>query len=340
MAIATDTAFYAGPASTTSFGALFTHLYNTPVITPLNNLRYNTQNSNLALHGLHPHYQHFLINLPQLLGPALLPLLTSLRPFTSSRLDVILSNSRLTSALTGTFILSLVPHQEPRFLIPCIPLLLTCIRLPSSDRWRRNFWISWTIFNALMAILMGIYHQGGVIPAQIAMPQVVKTANTSNVTVFWWKTYPAPTYLIGAPTLDYGSTQPINVTTVPLMGLSEHDLKERLLASTYAADCSSNPPRSSPSSAVFLAAPLSAHLFDNKHADQAERFPLWETEKPRSGDRLFFEKEYVNYRHVNLDDLDFGEDGAFGTLGRVFGRAGLGIWRVRRDCKEFQMSSD
>jgi GPI mannosyltransferase 4 len=333
VAVATDTAFYTGPAATTSFRALFTHLYNSPIITPLNNLRYNTQNSNLALHGLHPHYQHFLINLPQLLGPALVPLLT-LQPFTTDKLNAILANPRLTSPFTGTLILSLIPHQEPRFLIPCVPLLLTCVRLPTSERWRRSFWISWTIFNVLMAVLMGIYHQGGVIPTQIAMPQIVKSANNSDVTVFWWKTYPPPSYLIGAPSLDAESNKPINVTTVPLMGLSEQDLKQRLLASSYAADCTGKLPPSSPSFAVFLAAPFSAHLFDDQHANWVEQFQIRESGEPLGGGTLLFKKEYSYRRHVNLDDLDFGEDGVFGTLARVFGSAGLGVWRVRRSCQE------
>ena len=65
IAVATDTAFYTGPAATESFRALFSYLDKAPVITPLNNIRYNSQTSNLAEHGLHPHYQHFLVNLPQ-----------------------------------------------------------------------------------------------------------------------------------------------------------------------------------------------------------------------------------------------------------------------------------
>ena len=335
MAVATDTAFYAGPASTTSFSALFLHLFNAPVITPLNNLRYNTQNSNLALHGLHPHYQHLLFNLPQLLGPALVPLLTALQPFRTSKLNAILANPRLTSALTGTLILSMIPHQEPRFLIPCIPLLLTCVRPPTSDRWRRSFWISWTIFNVFMAVLMGVYHQGGVVPGQIAMPQIAKSANASDVTVFWWKTYPAPTYLIGASSVDAESNKPINISTVPLMGLSEKGLKEMLFNSSYVADCIGKPPPpSSASSAVFLAAPLSAHFFDGRPADQAEPFFVRDKQESPGGGRLFLTREYLYHKHVNLDDLDFAEDGVFGTLGRVFGKAGLGIWRVRRDCRE------
>lgn len=39
------------------------------VITPLNNLLYNLNVDNLAQHGLHPRYTHFVINLPLLFGP-------------------------------------------------------------------------------------------------------------------------------------------------------------------------------------------------------------------------------------------------------------------------------
>jgi phosphatidylinositol glycan class Z len=116
------------------------------------------------------------------------------------------------------------------------------------------------------------------------------------------------------------------------MGLSEQCLKETLLASSYAADCIEKLPPSSPSSSIFLAAPLSAHLFDDRPADQAEPFLVRAKEEPSGGETLSFTKQYIYHRHVNLDDLDFADDGVFGTLGRVFGRAGLGVWRVRADC--------
>ena len=34
--------------------------------------------------------------------------------------------------------------------------------------------------------------------------------------------------------------------------------------------------------------------------------------------------------HLNLDDLDIGEEGIWGTLRRVVGRRGLVVWRVSR----------
>ena len=45
--------------------------FNSYVITPLNNLIYNSKVENLSNHGLHPYYTHLLVNLPQILGPGL-----------------------------------------------------------------------------------------------------------------------------------------------------------------------------------------------------------------------------------------------------------------------------
>jgi hypothetical protein len=78
LAVSIDTEFY------TSSPVTWSHLFSRPVITPLNNLRYNLSTSNLAAHGLHPWYQHILANLPLLLGPGFL--LLFLRPHLSLRL--------------------------------------------------------------------------------------------------------------------------------------------------------------------------------------------------------------------------------------------------------------
>lgn len=306
LAISTDTMFYQ-PSSSTSFRALFATLYRSPTITPLNNILYNIQSSNLAEHGLHPHYQHFLVNLPQLLGPAFILLLLPLYPFITAKLSSLLSNPRFTSALGGTLLLSIFPHQEPRFLLPCIPLLLTCIRLPTSKRSTRLFWTSWITFNALFGILMGIYHQGGIIPTQIAIPSLIEShhgtrSSTTTATVFWWKTYPAPRYLLGNTTHD--------ITTIDLMGFPISDLPSRL--ETDVASCPSLFTHSS--AATFFVAPLSAPT------------PDWKTHE------LNATQIWTYRRHINLDDLDIPGDGLLGTLRRVVGRRGLGVWTVERIC--------
>lgn len=44
-------------------------------------------------------------------------------------------------------------------------------------------------------------------------------------------------------------------------------------------------------------------------------------------------REVWRYRkHLNLDDLDFGDDGVWDTLARVIGRRGLVAWRVTKSC--------
>ena len=292
LAITTDTAFYRGPGSTHSFSTLCKALLTSPVITPWNNIRYNSQTSNLALHGLHPHYQHFLANLPQLLGPALILLVTSLQPFSLYRLRLACSNPRFLSAITGTAILSIFPHQEPRFLLPCVPLLLTCIRLPASPRGQKCFWTSWLIFNILLGTLMGIYHQGGVIPAQLQVPAQINSLTASSstssltppnttitsATIFWWKTYPPPTYLLGN-TLPATTT----ISTIPLLGLPQPEMLSKL-SSALPPICHSpslpphpQTPTSTPEAVprnsnsknnnnhttypIFLIAPLSSSLF-------------------------------------------------------------------------------
>jgi len=351
MAIATDTAFYTGPASTTSFQALFKHLHTTPIITPINNVLYNTKASNLKAHGLHPHYQHLLINLPQLLGPALFLLFPFPLRVSDFNIDRMLHNPRLTAAITGAVILSAIPHQEPRFLLPCIPLILTCVTIPESRVWRKRFWIAWALFNGAMSILMGVYHQGGIVPIQLAMPDTIRSSmyNTQSISktveVHWWKTYPPSLYMLGPPTSNSITNDTISILTTPLLGANKTTLFNSLTANLPTCDTknsllsrlsnaivsSQGPPQ------VFLVAPLSAWRFDpGQIIPPMSNFTLF-LPAPSTIDiasqtplRLTHLKTYS--KHINLDDMDFGDDGVVPTLSRVVGRRGLGVWRVEREC--------
>lgn len=70
---------------------------------------------------------------------------------------------------------------------------------------------------------------------------------------------------------------------------------------------------------TYLVAPLSAAWLD----------PYL----PNKGlDGLRFRKVWQYRQHLNLDDMDFGDDGVWNTLARVIGRRGLGIWRVTKSC--------
>jgi len=43
---------------------------------------------------------------------------------------------------------------------------------------------------------------------------------------------------------------------------------------------------------------------------------------------------YTYRRHVGLDDLDWAEDGVWGTLQRVVGERGLGVYEFYKVCEE------
>ena len=88
---------------------------------------------------------------------------------------------------------------------------------------------------------------------------------------------------------------------------------QTLLETALGSGCNTN-------KSVGLVAPYSSIEMDSWIATSAK-------------DQTFAFEEIWRYgRHLNLDDLDLGEEGALGTLGRVVGRRGLIVWRVRRLC--------
>lgn len=250
-----------------------------PVVAPLNNLLYNTQSSNLALHGVHPYYQHFLINLPILLGPAILLILNS---FSSSVLFF--------AAIFGTGLLSCFSHQEARFLLPAVPLLLSSVKMPR--RHWRPWVVSWLLFNVVFSLLMGIFHQGGIVAAQI---YIGEQAGISHA--YWWKTYSPPVWLLGR--------SGINVQTVDLMGLHRNHINDIL--------CVAEAPSLG---RKMLIAPRSATFLDYFIGEAG-------------AERLQLEEIWTSRTHFSLDDVDIPGEGLLLTLSRVVGRRGLTIWEIR-----------
>lgn len=135
------------------------------IFTPLNNILYNLDSNNLSEHGLHPRYLH-IYNFTLLFGPLVL--------LTMKDLNVSFNYMRFTakkryktviiySGLCGFILLSLIPHQEPRFLLP---LLVSVVIVPSDrlQKLPKLFWLAWVIFNAIFTVFFGGYHQAGIIP--------------------------------------------------------------------------------------------------------------------------------------------------------------------------------
>ncbi|EHK24697.1 glycosyltransferase family 22 protein [Trichoderma virens Gv29-8] len=290
-AIAVDTAFYTpGPIT-------WSDLITNPVITPINNLVYNSNPENLALHGLHPWYQHILGNLPQLIGPA--AALLFLRPHVSLR---------LWSAVSGIIVLSFIKHQEARFLLPSVPLILSSLQLPKNKALLRTWTAIWVIFNLFFGVLMGTYHQGGIVPGQVFMSKQPDATNA-----IWWKTYPPPIWLLN------GKNEVL--TTKDVMGIKGEELLKQLaeLATCDTPADRRNTEYLKEKNGTYLLAPASATWLD----------PYL----PNKGLEGLRFREVWRYRnHLNLDDLDFGDDGVWNTLSRVIGRRGLVAWRVTKSC--------
>lgn len=166
---------------------------------------------------------------------------------------------------------------------------------------------------------MGVYHQGGVIPTQLAIPDIVSSHRSAAATgqgngaatVFWWKTYSPPRWLLG---------DSLDITTNDLMGIPGEALINHLNQALPSCDTTIDTDQEK---GVYVVAPKSAIFLDryipsisNQEKEDIELNELW---------------SYRN--HLNLDDLDFGDDGVFPTLSRVVGRRGLGVWAVTRRCE-------
>ena len=113
-----------------------------------------------------------------------------------------------------------------------------------------------------------------------------------------------PTYLLGQRAGD--------VVTVDLMGMPVSNMTAAVSEGVACGGTSS----------AVLVAPHSAVILD--------RF----LQQNVVGAEVPFTLEHLwTYRnHLNLDDLEPAEEGLMGTLQRVIGRRGLGVWKIDRTC--------
>ncbi|XP_033760383.1 GPI mannosyltransferase 4-like [Pecten maximus] len=133
------------------------------IVTPWNFISYNTKRDNLAQHGIHPWYVHLLVNLPLLFGPMCIVMYYYIvkfvsdiykRTWKSHNLALIFSN------FVPLILLSYFPHQEPRFLIPLLPIMtLITVKIISTVN-HKSFLCTWFVFNFLLTLLFGFLHQG------------------------------------------------------------------------------------------------------------------------------------------------------------------------------------
>ncbi|KAJ1961998.1 alpha 1,2 mannosyltransferase [Dipsacomyces acuminosporus] len=135
--------------------------------TILNNYSYNTNTDNLATHGIHPWYQHSLASMPSLFGPlyalAIFKVWSLMKSPSARQHTSYTSMAAAASVVLGLVVLSTVPHQEARFLLPALPGIVIC-----TSSWHRlapsYFWYAWAVFNTALTIGYGVVHQSGVVP--------------------------------------------------------------------------------------------------------------------------------------------------------------------------------
>ncbi|KAF9922636.1 alpha 1,2 mannosyltransferase [Linnemannia zychae] len=138
----------------------------------LNNLQYNLDKENLALHGLHPRYLHLLVNFPVLFG----------------NLAWIGVTTIISKILAGEW-----TSQSK----------LVTGNLPKDFKTRSKV----LVMNSVLAIVFSIFHQGGLVPAidlvqkqSLSFQNCVyhaKDENTYSTRVVFYKTYMPPHHLFG-----------------------------------------------------------------------------------------------------------------------------------------------
>ncbi|EDW00642.1 GPI mannosyltransferase 4 isoform X1 [Drosophila grimshawi] len=205
------------------------------VFTPWNFIKYNLDSAQTASHGVHPCYVHLLINVPLLfnvLGVASLGAFAQLLlRFFCAEYQLLPKFQSIVSLMSGAifvplFFLSLINHQEPRFLLPLtFPLLLLhapklitgftpvypfqtqhplliwfykrllCSRVSAPHLLR-----IWYVCNVLLTLFFGFIHQAGMFPLAQRMSHVVATKPTAtHVHLLTSHMYSLPLHLVNVP---------------------------------------------------------------------------------------------------------------------------------------------
>lgn len=212
LLVLVDSSFYGGAGYT---------------LTPLNLFVYNSNTTNLAHHGLHPRITHAAVNMPMLLTTALPPLyhkVFSTAVSLATRRTSWLHTDALLAAtvFSGIMLLSLFPHQEPRFLLPLLVpsfALLSTVPLASWSTWRR----AWALSNAALLAFWGGLHQGALLPALYNL-----SSQSSSCAIAVAGTYSAPASAV-AKCSAVGRCS--SVPTVSLEGASVLDIDSFLQTS-------------------------------------------------------------------------------------------------------------
>ena len=175
-------------------------------LTPWNLMKYNNDINNLRHHGIHVWYLHLTVNMLLLFGPMYIILLwkamiifknnrLSLKDLLFSLLTPKTSLYFLAATLIPVFILSLVPHQEPRYILPVLIPLIMFISQDVEILRIKRFFIAVCLFNLVGTCWFGFMHQAGVIPSVAYLRNNLETNENKTALLVYWKTYKVPRHL-------------------------------------------------------------------------------------------------------------------------------------------------
>ena len=206
-------------------------------ITSYNLIKYNANIKNLKEHGIHYRGLHFAVNMCLLFGPiyvificlfvksikALLHGIMRYRTLLGT-LKLVLEffhlNSLLMTTVLPVVIMSLIPHQEPRYIIAAIVPLLCTVVSKCKYQMKSIFISLWLIFNFLGILWYGFLHQAGLVPVLTRLNEQIRNkASADTFHLVFWKTYQVPEHLLGVQkndasvnVVDLGGTDVENVT--------------------------------------------------------------------------------------------------------------------------------
>lgn len=187
------------------------------VLTPMNFLVYNLQAKNLSNHGLHPFYFHFLVNIPLMFTVLSVYFLLDIYQMAIRKKSIQLSNVNkndstpvistllLLTLLVSIIGFSLIPHQEPRFLLPLI-IPFVCLYANQLVQYFNQEHLSatlllfiWISFNCFLTYFYGYVHQAGTIKNLFYLNNNVNYNNSQITDLIFSRQYLPPRHLLNIP---------------------------------------------------------------------------------------------------------------------------------------------
>lgn len=210
-----DTVYYRGYGPLTNvlehlvqfrFEECFQELRTRWVLSAYNFVLYNSSVDNLTHYGLHPPYMHMLVNLPFAFNVlALLFFIKIFHLISGTGMYRLLFSAHRVHAmmfltiLTSTILLSFIPHQEFRFLLP---LIVPLVYIFGFIVYTTNKLLAlWIIINVVLVYFYGSIHQAGVSRASLDLDPILKSHTSfprrdsqEIINVIALRCFLAPTY--------------------------------------------------------------------------------------------------------------------------------------------------